>query len=83
MTEVEKLRRGDVYRHVMSGGGGFGDPLEREPARVLEDVLDGKVTPGHAERAYGIVITLGGAGPTLDRAATTARRAGWLAAKQG
>ena len=45
MTEVEKLKRGDVYRHVMSGGGGFGDPLAREPERVLRDVIEEKMTP--------------------------------------
>jgi N-methylhydantoinase B len=50
------LRTGDVYRHVMAGGGGFGDPLEREPERVRADVLDGKVTLEHARVAYGVVL---------------------------
>jgi N-methylhydantoinase B len=50
------LRTGDVYRHVMAGGGGFGDPLEREPERVRADVLDGKVTIEHARAAYGVVL---------------------------
>ena len=56
MTEVEKLRRGDVFRHEMSGGGGFGDPLDRDPERVLRDVVEEKVTPEHAEREYGVVL---------------------------
>ena len=56
MTEVEKLRKGDVYRHEMSGGGGYGDPLERDPGDVLRDVIEEKVTPEHAERAYGVVV---------------------------
>ena len=56
MTEVEKLRRGDVFRHEMSGGGGYGDPLERDPESVLRDVVEEKVTPGHAKREYGVVI---------------------------
>ena len=56
MTEVEKLKEGDVFRHVMSGGGGFGDPLEREPERVLKDVIEEKITVAHAEEAYGVVI---------------------------
>jgi N-methylhydantoinase B len=50
------LHAGDVYRHVMAGGGGFGDPLEREPERVRVDVLDGKVTIEHARAAYGVVL---------------------------
>ena len=50
------LRTGDLYRHVMAGGGGFGDPLEREPERVRADVLDGKVTIEHARAAYGVVL---------------------------
>jgi N-methylhydantoinase B len=50
------LRTGDVYRHVMAGGGGFGDPLERDPESVRVDVLDGKVTIEHARAAYGVVI---------------------------
>jgi N-methylhydantoinase B len=50
------LHTGDVYRHVMAGGGGFGDPLERDPESVRVDVLDGKVTIEHARAAYGVVI---------------------------
>ena len=50
------LRTGDVYRHVMAGGGGYGDPLEREPEKVRTDVLDGKVTIEHARVAYGVVF---------------------------
>lgn len=50
------LQAGDVYRHVMAGGGGFGDPLERDPERVRADVLDDKVTLGHARDAYAVVI---------------------------
>ena len=37
------LEQGDRFTHVSAGGGGFGDPFERDPAAVLEDVLDGKV----------------------------------------
>jgi N-methylhydantoinase B len=42
--EAVKLRRGDVFHHVSAGGGGYGDPHERDPERAREDVLDGKVT---------------------------------------
>lgn len=65
------LNTGDLYRHVMAGGGGYGSPYEREPARVLEDVLDGKMTQSHAFDEYGVVLTkeMG-----VDLAATHARR---------
>ena len=71
LTEPVAMRSGDVFRHVMAGGGGNGDPLTREPALVLEDVLEEKVTPAHAETAYGVVIHDG----RVDEAATAARRA--------
>jgi N-methylhydantoinase B len=50
------LRRNDLFRHVMPGGGGWGDPLERDPVRVLEDVLDEKLTVAYVRREYGVVI---------------------------
>ncbi|HEY3080605.1 MAG TPA: hydantoinase B/oxoprolinase family protein [Chloroflexota bacterium] len=50
------LKKGDLFRHDMAGGGGFGDPLERDPARVREDVLDGKVSVEAARRDYGVRV---------------------------
>ena len=38
------------------GGGGWGDPLEREPERVAEDVRHGFVSIDGAKRDYGVVI---------------------------
>ncbi len=51
-----KLRKGDVFHHVSAGGGGSGSPFERDPALVLEDVLDGKVSVEAARERYGVVI---------------------------
>lgn len=68
------LRRGDLYRHVSAGGGGYGDPLERGPGLVLADVRAGKVTVAHAAEAYGVVLTPGEP-PSVDMAATADRRA--------
>ena len=51
---------GDVYEHRMAGGGGWGDPLDRDPQRVAEDVLDGKVTPEGALAGYGVVVDADG-----------------------
>ncbi len=69
------LEPGDVLLMESSGGGGFGDPLERDPARVAADVGEGYVTAGTAETLYGVVLRKG----EPDTAATAARRA-WLRA---
>ncbi|MEK6709907.1 MAG: hydantoinase B/oxoprolinase family protein [Nitrospinota bacterium] len=50
------LREGDLLRVVTTGGGGWGDPLEREPERVREDVLQGKVSMDQAMRHYGVIL---------------------------
>ena len=50
-------RRGDVFRMVSAGGGGYGDPRERDPATVREDVREGKLTRAAARNLYGVVIT--------------------------
>ena len=62
---------GDIIRIVSPGGGGRGDPLEREPERVLHDVTCGYVSEEDAEADYGVVIRDG----KLDEAATEALRA--------
>ncbi|MEQ8349262.1 MAG: hydantoinase B/oxoprolinase family protein [Sneathiellaceae bacterium] len=71
------LGRGEVVRGNLAGGGGYGPPLERDPRRVLEDVLEGFETEDRARKVYGVVLTAG-AGPdalALDSAATgTLRR---------
>ena len=50
------LAAGTIWELKTGGGGGFGDPLERDPERVREDVLDGYVTPAAGERDYGVVL---------------------------
>ena len=67
------LSRGEVYRHVMAGGGGFGDALEREPESVRADVLDGKVSLERARSLYGVVLD---EETRVNTAATQAARAG-------
>ena len=47
------FRRGDVVRTMTGGGGGFGDPHERDTAAVREDLRNRHVTPAHARAAYG------------------------------
>ena len=62
------IRRGEQFRLVLAGGGGYGDPCERDPEQVLEDVRQGKVTVAHAHEAYGVVID--GQPPRVDLAET-------------
>lgn len=47
---------GDSFTRPSAGGGGYGDPLEREPHLVLDDVIDGYVSIEGAERDYGVVV---------------------------
>jgi N-methylhydantoinase B len=47
---------GDELRHELAGAGGWGNPFERDPQAVLDDVLDEKITPAHARAAYGVVL---------------------------
>jgi N-methylhydantoinase B len=65
---------GDVISFQQSGAGGYGDPLERDPARVLEDVLDEYVSVAAARAAYGVVIVGEGVDLRVDATATRALR---------
>ncbi len=79
---------GDFFTRPSAGGGGFGDPLERDPEAVLRDVADGYVSVGRARRDYGVAVEEVDADLNeyrLDRAATEQERArqrverpGWL-----
>jgi N-methylhydantoinase B/oxoprolinase/acetone carboxylase alpha subunit len=55
----------------LPGGGGYGDPLQREAERVAEDVRLGLVTPDVARHEYGVVIDATGA---IDETATDTLR---------
>jgi N-methylhydantoinase B len=60
----------DVLLMESSGGGGFGDALERDPAMVAADLAEGYVTPAAAAAIYGVVVANG----AIDAGATAARR---------
>ncbi|SJM53192.1 hydantoinase B/oxoprolinase family protein [Gulosibacter sp. 10] len=80
------LRPGDEFTRPSAGGGGFGDPLEREPEAVLEDVIDGYVSVARARADYGVVVEVGDAELdeySIDRDATAAERAGIRANRRG
>lgn len=50
------LERDAIITHEQAGGGGFGDPLERDPARVAQDVWNFKITAGFAERWHAVIV---------------------------
>jgi N-methylhydantoinase B len=66
------LREQDLVRMHSGGGGGYGDPLRRDPERVRADVDYGVVSPERARAGYGVVLTPAG---EVDAAATAALRA--------
>ena len=76
---IMNLQHGDVFRHDLAGGGGWGDPLERDPTRVRDDVRNEFVSPDGARRDYGVVVE-----PstwTVDGEATTELRGKMRAAR--
>lgn len=73
-TDYLPIKHGDLLRVMTPGGGGWGDPLERDPARVLEDVSLGLVSIAAAEKDYGVVID--GDAMAVSAAETEKLRAG-------
>jgi N-methylhydantoinase B len=69
--DVLRMQPGDAVQVMSAGGGGFGRPIERDPERVLVDVLDEFISREHAAQVYGVVITDEGA---VDVEATAALR---------
>jgi len=53
------LEKGEILTVMIPGGGGAGDPFRRTPEKVLEDVLDGKVSIEGANKEYGVIIDKG------------------------
>jgi N-methylhydantoinase B len=66
------LHPGERIISFTAGGGGFGPPLEREPARVQHDVDEGWISPARAREIYGVVLDRKG---EIDAAATLELRA--------
>ena len=70
---IMQVKKNDVFRGEMAGSGGYGNPLEREPSAVVEDVRQGKISIEHALEEYGVVINPGSI--TADLASTLRQRA--------
>jgi N-methylhydantoinase B len=66
------ISAGDIVVMQSAGGGGYGDPLAREPDRVCDDVRAGYVSPERARLGYGVVLAPSG---EVDVVATRAERA--------
>jgi N-methylhydantoinase B len=73
------IAAGDVVVMQSAGGGGFGDPLTRDPERVRRDVRAGYVSAERARHGYGVVLTAAG---DVDVTATAAERAKLAAARR-
>jgi N-methylhydantoinase B len=72
MLSARPALAGDRFVAIGGSGGGYGPPEERDPAKVLDDFLDGYVSRSDAEEIYRVIIDEAGA---LDTAATEATRA--------
>jgi N-methylhydantoinase B len=85
LVDGEPLAAGQVLRVVTTGGGGWGDPLEREPELVQRDVSQGKVSAAAARDEYGVVLVPGASEGEyeIDRAATEQLRAALRAKRRG
>ena len=70
---TETIQPGELLRHIQPGGGGWGDPMSRDPEAVRQDVLDGKVSAEAARDSYGVVLRPGS--QEIDLEATRQRRA--------
>jgi N-methylhydantoinase B len=67
-----RLERDETIVGICCGGGGYGRPFDRDPARVARDVAEGYVTRDRAETVYGVVLDASG---VVDIEATARRRA--------
>jgi N-methylhydantoinase B len=67
-----EVKQDDVMAYYSPCGGGFGSPLERDPQKVLDDVLDGFCSATQAHDVYGVVLDL--TAETVDLGATATRR---------
>lgn len=60
------MHKGDILIEMSNGGGGYGDPLDRDPMMVCQDVLEGLIDEDKAREIYGVVIRAG----DVDKEAT-------------
>jgi N-methylhydantoinase B len=83
LVDGEPVSAGQIVRVVTTGGGGWGDPLEREVELVQRDVIEGKVSLGAAREDYGVVLDGGVETGTVNAEATSALREKLKAGRRG
>jgi N-methylhydantoinase B len=69
-----KMKQGDRLIVKSPGGGGYGDPIERDPDLVLRDVRMEYISAESAKKDYGVVLVKGGGGMAVDYQATAKLR---------
>lgn len=75
MTTEDCYENHDLYLNYLRGGPGFGDPLDREPAAIANDLNNSFLLPEYAEKVYGAVLSQDAAGVwTVDADKTLERR---------
>ncbi|MDQ1625946.1 MAG: N-methylhydantoinase, partial [Actinomycetota bacterium] len=74
LADAEPVRAGEVIRIRTTGGGGWGDPLARDPSAVARDVAWGKVSREGARDEYGVVLRLDGDEVRVDEPVSHALR---------
>ena len=75
MSDNIEIKAGSVVNIKTTGGGGWGDPLQREPEMVCADVRAGLVSEQAALEDYGVALVKDGHLLSFDQNATTGRRA--------
>jgi N-methylhydantoinase B len=70
-AEGVSVAAGEIFLFGCASGGGLGDPLDREPARVARDLRQGYISEAQAKNVYGVIIS----GGKVDEQATEAQRA--------
>ena len=83
LADAEPVAAGEVIRIRTTGGGGWGDPLDRPVDEVLRDLRWGKVSMAGARADYGVVVTGDADDPVLDEPATAALRDELRSARSG
>ena len=85
LADAEPVAAGEVIRIRTTGGGGWGNPLDRDPALVVRDVVWRKVSPEAALASYGVVLTgsLDDDSPVVRRGRDDRRAGGPAGAERG
>jgi N-methylhydantoinase B len=77
MAAAMTIEPGERVLSRTGGGGGYGDPLTRDPEAVADDVREGWVSPERARSEYGVILTGDGIDPSglaMDETATRSER---------